>query len=106
MTLAELKALIGKGRTLTLEIHAFEGIIYLVKIITDAGETMLKKDDGDNQVFKSSTQAGVALADAGGTAACIVHQCAYDEVIGHGLCHAEDPSLTTPMDLQLLAGLG
>ena len=76
MTLSELKALIGKGRMPTLEIHAFEGIIYLVKIITDVGETMLKKDDGDNQVFKSSTQAGIA------------------------------PSLRTPMDLRLLAGLG
>ena len=106
MTLSELKALIGKGRMPTLEIHAFEWIIYLVKIITDVGETMLKKDDGDNQVFKSSTQAGIALADAGGTTACIVHQCAYDEVIGHEPCHAEDPSLRTPMDLRLLAGLG
>ena len=106
MTLSELKALIGKGRMPTLEIHAFEGIIYLVKIITDVGETMLKKDDGDNQVFKSSTQAGVALAGVGGTSACIVHQCAYDEVIGHEPCHAEDPSLRTPMDLRLLAGLG
>ena len=106
MTLAELKALIGKGRALTLEIHAFEGIIYLVKIITDVGETMLKKDDGDNQVFKSSTQAGIALAEACGATACIVHQCAYDEVIGHEPCHAEDPSLRTPMDLRLLAGLG
>jgi len=38
--------------------------------------------------------------------ACIVHQCAYDEVIGHEPCHAEDPSLRTPMDLRLLAGLG
>jgi uncharacterized protein YcsI (UPF0317 family) len=77
----------------------------LVKIITDVGETMLKKDDGDNQVFKSSTQAGL-LWRCGGTTACIVHQCAYDEVIGHEPCHAEDPSLRTPMDLRLLAGLG
>jgi len=28
MTLSELKVLIGKGRMPTLEIHAFEGIIF------------------------------------------------------------------------------
>lgn len=106
MTLTDLKALIAKGQSPTLEIHAFEGIIYLVKIITDVGETMLKKADGDNQVFKSSTQAGIALADVGGTEATIVHQCAYDEVIGHEKSKAEDPALLTPMDLRLLAGLG
>ena len=106
MTLTGLKVLIAKGQSPTLEIHAFEGIIYLVKIVTDVGETMLKKTDGDNQVFKSSTQAGIALADVGGTEAVIVHQCAYDEVIGHETCKAEDPALRTPMDLRLLAGLG
>jgi hypothetical protein len=106
MTLIDLKALIAKGQMPTLEIHAFEGIIYLVNIVTEVGETMLKKADGDNQVFKSSTQAGIALADVGGTEAVIVHQCAYDEVIGHETCEAEDPALRTPMDLRLLAGLG
>lgn len=106
MTLIDLKALIAKGQPPTLEIHAFEGIIYLVKIVTDAGESMLKKTDGDNKVFKSSTQAGIALADVGGTEAVIVHQCAYDEVIGHETCKVEDPASRTPMDLRLLAGLG
>ena len=43
--------------------------------------------------FKSSTQAGIALANAGGTHAEIVHQCVYDEVIGHQPCEAEDPAL-------------
>ena len=57
----DLKKLIEHGQAPALEIHAFEGIIYLVKIITDVGET-LKKEDGNNQVFKSSTQAGIALA--------------------------------------------
>ena len=106
MTLEDLKATLAKDQSPTLEIHAFEGIIYLVKIVTEVNETMLKKADGDNQVFKSSTQAGMALADAGGTEAVIVHQCAYDEVIGHEPCRTEDPSLRTPMDLRLLAGLG
>ena len=106
MTLADLKIMLAKGQSPTLEIHAFEGIIYLVKIVTEVGEVMLKKADGDNQVFKSSTQAGMALADVGGTDAVIVHQCAYDEVIGHEPCQTEDPSLRTPMDLRLLAGLG
>jgi hypothetical protein len=106
MTLADLKIMLAKGQSPTLEIHAFEGIIYLVKIVTEVGEVMLKKADGDNQVFKSSTQAGMALADVGGTDAVIVHQCAYDEVIGHEPCRTEDPSLRTPMDLRLLACLG
>ena len=106
MTLADLKITLAKGQSPTLEIHAFEGIIYLVKIVTEVGETMLKKADGDNQVFKSSTQAGMALADVGGTDAVIVHQCAYDEVIGHEPCQTDDPYLRTPMDLRLLAGLG
>lgn len=106
MTLDGLKSLIAQGKSPVLEIHAFEGIIYLVKIVTEVGETMLKKADGDNLVFKSSTQAGIALADIGGTDAVIVHQCAYDEIIGHEPCLAEDPSLRTPMNLRLLAGLG
>ena len=106
MTLTDLKLMLAKGQSPTLEIHAFEGIIYLVKIVTEFGETMLKKADGDNQVFKSSTQAGMALADVGEADAVIVHQCAYDEVIGHEPCQTEDPSLRTPMDLRLLAGLG
>ena len=106
MTLTDLKLMLARGQSPTLEIHAFEGIIYLVKIVTEVGETMLKKADGDNQVFKSSTQAGMALADVGGTDAVIVHQCTYDEVIGHEPCQTEDPSLRTPMDLRLLAGLG
>ncbi len=106
MTLADLKAMLARDQSLTLEIHAFEGIIYLVKIVTEVGETLLKSADGNNQVFKSSTQAGMALADAGGTEAVIVHQCAYDEVIGHEPYLTEYPSLRTPMDLRLLAGLG
>lgn len=106
MTLVDLKVLLAKGHAPSLEIHAFEGIIYLVKVITEVGETFLKKADGDNQVFKSSTQAGIALANAGGTHAEIVHQCVYDEVIGHQPCEAEDPALRTPIDLRLLGGLG
>lgn len=106
MTTSDLKKLIAYGQAPALEIHAFEGIIYLVKIITDGGETMLKKEDGNNQVFKSSTQAGFALAEVGGKEAVIVHQCAYDEVIGHDPSIREDPALRTPMDLRLLASLG
>ena len=106
MTLAELRAMLAKDQSPTLEIHAFEGIVYLVKIVTEVGETILKKADGENQVFKSSTQAGMALADAGGTKAVIVHQCVYDEVIGHEPCRTGNPSLRTPMNLTLLAGLG
>ena len=105
MTLHDLKILLGKGPTPALEIHAFEGIIYLVKVVTEVGEAMLKNAQGDNQVFKSSTQAGIALAKVGATEAVIVHQCAYDEVIGHEPCVTEDPSLRTPMDLRLLASL-
>lgn len=106
MTLKDLKPLLAGGHPPALEIHAFEGIIYLVKVITEVGESMLKNDDGDNQVFKSSTQAGIALAQVGAEEAMIVHQCAYDEVIGHEPCLAEDPSLRTPMDLRLLGNLG
>ena len=43
MTLDGLKSLIAQGKSPVLEIHAFEGIIYLVKIVTEVGETMLKK---------------------------------------------------------------
>ena len=106
MTTSDLRKLIANGQEPIMEIHAFEGIIYLVKIITKAGETMLKKEDGNNEVFKSSTQAGIALAGVGGKDAVIVHQCAYDEVIGHAPCVGEDPALRTPMDLRLLANLG
>lgn len=105
MTLKELKKQLTQPEPPELEIHAFEGIIYLVKVVTEVGEAMLKTESGDNQVFKSSTQAGVALADIGATRATIVHQCAYDEVIGHAPCAAEDPALRTPMDLRLLGNL-
>lgn len=105
MTLKDLKTLLAGGTAPVLEIHAFEGIIYLVKVVTEVGEAMLKNDQGDNQVFKSSTQAGVALANVGATEAVVVHQCAYDEVIGHEPCLAEDPTLRTPMDLRLLGSL-
>ena len=106
MTTSDLRRVIANGQEPVMEIHAFEGIIYLVKIITKAGETMLKKEDGNNEVFKSSTQAGIALAGVGGKDAVIVHQCAYDEVIGHAPRVGEDPALRTPMDLRLLADLG
>ena len=106
MTTSDLKKLIASGQEPTMEIHAFEGIIYLVKIITKVSETMLKKEDGNNEVFKSSTQAGIALAGVGGKEAVIVHQCAYDEVIGHAPSVGEDTALRTPMDLRLLANLG
>ena len=43
MTLVNLKVILAKGHAPTLEIHAFEGIIYLVKVITEVGETFLKK---------------------------------------------------------------
>ena len=56
MTLVDLKALIVKGQMPTLEIHAFEGIIYLVKIVTEVGETMLKKADGDNHSSHKSKE--------------------------------------------------
>jgi hypothetical protein len=105
MTLKELKQHLAHAPAPELEIHAFEGIIYLVKVVTEVGESMLKTESGDNQVFRSSTQAGVALADIGATDATIVHQCAYDEVIGHAPCETEDPSLRTPMDLRLLGNL-
>lgn len=105
MTLKDVKKLLASNASPELEIHAFEGIIYLVKVITEVGEAMLKTEAGDNQVFKSSTQAGVALAEIGATQAVIVHQCAYDEVIGHEPCEAEDPSMRTPMDLRMLADL-
>jgi len=106
VTMSDLKKLIAHDQAPAMEIHAFEGLFYLVKVITDVGETMLKKEDGNNKVFKSSTQAGIALAGIGGKDAIIVHQCAYNEVIGHDPCIDEDPALRTPMDLRLLAGLG
>lgn len=106
MNLKDVNSALGRGEPLRFEIHAFEGIIYLVQILTETGEAMLKTPNGDNQVFKSSTQAGIALAKEGAVEAVIVHQCAYDEVIGHEPCLAEDPALRTPMDLRLLKALG
>ena len=64
-----------------------------------------EEEDGNNQTFKSDA-SGIELAAAGGKEAVIVHQCAYDEVIGHDPCLREDPALRTPMDLRLLASLG
>ncbi len=106
MKLDNLKKLHASGYSPTLEIHAFEGIIYLVKILTELGDTMLKKENGNNWVFKSSTEAGIALADAGGKHAWIIHQCAHDEVVGHEPCLSEESVLRMPMDLQLMGGLG
>ena len=50
MTLVELKVFWQKVALRLLEIHAFEGIIYLVKVITEVGGTFVKTADGDNRV--------------------------------------------------------
>ena len=104
MTKSDLKKLIEHGQAPALEIHAFEGIIYLVKIITDVGETMLKKEDGNNQTFKSSTQAGIALAGVGGKEAVIVHRVLM--TWNWAILVSGRILLRTPMDLRLLASLG
>lgn len=105
MELSALKRELTGPSPPTLEIHAFEGIIYLVEIIFADRRQFLKAPSGDNLVFKSSTAAGIALAGIGANEATIVHQCAYDEVIGHAPCLSGDPNLRTPMDLRALARL-
>lgn len=105
MQLSDLKVALAQSIPLSIEIHAFEGIIYLVEVVFDDRRQFLKNAQGDNAVYKSSTAAGVALAGIGATSAVIVHQCAYDEVIGHEPCQSDDPHLRTPMDLRALARL-
>ena len=101
MTKSDLKKLIEHGQAPALEIHAFEGIIYLVKIIKDVGETMLKKEDCTNQTFKSSTQAGIAFGVGGKEAISALG----DEVIGHDPCLGGSCAAGRPWTLRLLASL-
>lgn len=79
----ELKKQIASG-SVACEILANEGIIYLVRAVSEGGSTALLKDaKGSNRIFKSATAAGTHLASLGAEQATVVHQCAYDEVIGH-----------------------
>ena len=105
MQLPELKKLVAQSIPLTIEIHAFEGIIYLVEIVLAERRQFLKNSSGENAVYKSSTAAWIALAAVCATSAVIVHQCAYDEVIGHEPCQSGYSHLRTPMDLRALARL-
>ncbi|MGB0957029.1 MAG: DUF6482 family protein [Litorivicinus sp.] len=99
MTETELAAHCGRSQP---EILANEGIIYLVRI---AGSGLLKDAKGSNRVFKSATAAGIYLAGLGFERAEVLHQCAYDEVIGHEPLAAEDRYMATPMDLSGLKPL-
>jgi len=55
-------------------------------------------------VFKSATAAGTFLAGLGLEQATVVHQCAYDEVIGHEAIQGS-PDLRTGMQLSGLKPL-
>ena len=85
--------------TMQAEILANEGIIYLVRIVQNGRSSLLKTKKGANKIFKSATAAGAFLAEAGFDAAVVVHQCAYDEVIGHETVDPEDRYMRTPMQL-------
>lgn len=89
--------LAGLSKDAQVEILANEGIIYLVRVIFGDQTQLLKDDAGKNQIFKSATAAGAFLAGLGFEKASVVHQCAYDEVIGHE--PGVDTTLKTPMDL-------
>ncbi|MGB0964994.1 MAG: DUF6482 family protein [Litorivicinus sp.] len=93
----ELQRLIQDGQA-DCEILANEGIIYLVRAVSAEKTALLKDDKGANRVFKSATAAGTHLAALGADKAVVVHQCAYDEVIGHEPIQGQ-PDLRTAMDL-------
>lgn len=93
----ELKARIVAGDT-RCEILANEGIIYLVRAVTGGSTSLLKDAKGANRVFKSATAAGTHLASLGAERAVVVHQCAYDEVIGHEPIQGQG-DLRTDMEL-------
>lgn len=93
----ELKALIQNGQC-QCEILANEGIIYLIRVVAGDRRALLKDKAGQNQIFKSATAAGTFLAGLGLSSATVVHQCAYDEVIGHESIQG-NPDLRTHMEL-------
>ncbi len=93
----DLQSLIKAGQT-QCEILANEGIIYLVRAVTGEKTALLKDDKGGNRIFKSATAAGTHLAALGAEKATVVHQCAYDEVIGHESIQG-NPDLRTSMEL-------
>lgn len=87
------------------EILANEGIIYLVRIVQNGRTSLVKAKNGSNRIFKSATAAGSYLASIGFDDATVVHQCAYDEVIGHEAVSPEDRYMRTPMQLSGLKPL-
>ena len=93
----QLKDLIQSGQS-HFEILANEGIIYLVRVVWGEQRALLKDDKGENMRFRSATAAGTFLAGLGAEKAVVVHQCAYDEVIGHEPIRGNG-DLRTPMDL-------
>ena len=99
----ELESLISEGAC-QCEILANEGIIYLVRVVFGGKTALLKDKKGTNQVFKSATAAGTFLAGLGLEQATVVHQCAYDDVIGHEAIQGS-PDLRTGMQLSGLKPL-
>lgn len=85
--------------TMQAEILANEGVIYLIRIVQNGQTSLLKTKAGANKIFKSATAAGSFLAGVGFDDATVVHQCAYDEVIGHEVMAPEDRYMRTPMQL-------
>ena len=75
----------------------------MVRVLFEGQSKLLKDDAGKNRIFKSATAAGAFLAGLGYEKAMVVHQCAYDEVIGHE--PGVDTTLKTPMDLVALKPL-
>lgn len=100
MNTAQLSSL---SKDASVEILANEGIIYLIRATVDGQTQLLKDKAGKNQVFKSATAAGAFLAGLGFEKAEVVHQCAYDEVIGHEV--GVDTTMRTPMELGALKPL-
>jgi hypothetical protein len=96
MNLDDLKRRVVRGASPTAEIHAFEGMIYLVRI---DDETLMEIERPNRTLhFRSAEAAARALARAGIERGWLVHASAYDEMIGRPDEGAPPPApLRTPM---------
>jgi hypothetical protein len=65
-------------------IRSLDGCVYIVELDCASGRFMLADASGERAVFRSLESARAALASLPATPQRLVHQSAYDEMIGLG----------------------
>ena len=84
MQLNELKDLISRNSTPTLEVHGVDPSIYLIFYCEAGTRAPIQDGRGNNLVFRSRSKAFDTLREMGEKSADFVHKSAFDEMVGVG----------------------